>query len=717
MFGKNSIYVLNPKNIKDKDAELTGKQALDLAKLYKTSLKIPESFVITTLAFDDFLTANDIIEPVMVELKKVQPFIKSSALESTENIKNILKKTKLPSIILRPIEHAYKNLGDSTSPIVNVYASHIIDEKFIPENGNFRFENLKGLDELYNAIHKAYFSLFTLESIELRTNNYFKGGISTALIVQKSLASDLSGNLYSFPPITRDENTIEVQAIYGNSTNSNEHENFYDIYKLDSKTGQINEKQIIPQEYMFVRKGKTLKNDDLFIKVEISEDWQKKQKLNDTFIEKIYNAYTKINDEYKHEFMAKWSIVAGEVYINSVERIEKPKFNDSISLLDLTEGKKHTNSLTKEEDYFEKIDTKEEKPLTEIKQVNLDSLTKEIIDIVDGKLPSPTDSQIVEQVSKKSIMPKDKLTKSLNATETPFTENLTFLTEIYLDVSKMNSVTLENLKRFNGGFFNGTEAILRNSILPEKIINNQSDLNNLIEKVSLDIATAAKTCDPSPLIYQFSNIGEFERKLLGVNDAKYKFNGDERFIESPETLAIESLAVLKARNVYSNKNIRISIPSVRNAQNFLDIKKILSSQNFRRSSSLKFYCEVSIPSIIFQIFELDESTLDGIIIDYDLLLRLTTYREDLRPVDQEIGVKMLKTIFDSTKPLGLEVIIKLGNQDTDLLKRILEFQPNAFILKAEPSEEFLETIREFEKENIKSLTKEKRRGRRIKELF
>lgn len=714
MFGKNSIYVLNPKNIKDKDHELVGEQGIELAKLYKTNLKVPESFVITTLAFDDFLTANDVIESIMSELKKVQPFIKSSALQSTENIKNVLKNTKLPSIILSPIEHAYKNLSDSGNPIVNVYASHIIDNKYLSEKSALIFENVKGLDDLYASIQKAYFSLFSLESIETRTNNYFKGGISIALIVQKSLASDLSGKLYSFPPISREDNTLEIQAIYGSSNGSRDEENSYDIYKLDSKTGQINEKQIIPQEYMHVRKGKISKGENAFLKVQISEDWQKKQKLNDLFIEKLYNAYKKIDAEYTHDFVAKWSIVAGDIYINSVERIEKPKFNDSISLLDLTQSKEHVNSLTKEEKYFDKIEKKKDETVTqEIKTLNLDSLTKEIQGIVDGDLPSPEG----DEANKKAILQKEKLDQGSNDDNTVLKENLTFLTEIFLDVSKMNSASLENVKKFNGGFFNGTEAILRNSILPEEVLNNQSDLNSLIEKISLDIATAAKTCDPSPLIYQFSNIGDFERKLLGVDENKYHSNGDERFIESPETIAVESLGVLKARNVYSNKNIRVSIPAIRNAKNFIDIKKILSSQNFRRSNSLKFYCEISVPSIIFEILDLDESALDGIIVDYNLLLRLTTYREELREVDQSIGMKMLKLIFDSAKPLGLEVIIKLNTLDTKILKQIMEFKPNALILRSEPTQEFLEVIRDFERENIKSLTKDKRRGRRIKELF
>jgi len=103
MLGKTTPYVLNLGNVKDKDFELVGREALLHSYVYLANVPTPSSFVITTVTFDDFLTSADLIQTISVALKKVRPFIKETAVEASEVITKAILDAKLPSIIERPI--------------------------------------------------------------------------------------------------------------------------------------------------------------------------------------------------------------------------------------------------------------------------------------------------------------------------------------------------------------------------------------------------------------------------------------------------------------------------------------------------------------------------------------------------------------------------------------------------------------------------------------
>lgn len=706
MLGKpKANYILNSRLIRDKDFELVGREALSAAKLAESKLPVPDSFVLTTICFDDFITASDTVDPISKALKEVRPFIKETASNASKIIANYVLSAEFPNIIATPIKEAYRHLSRAESPLVNIEASHIIDPKYLPKNSLYGMDlNIKGIDDLLYNIKLNWLSLFSTEAIEARTNGYYKGPITMAIIIKKATRAEISGKAYSFAPITHEKNTYEINAIYGLLDDKSILENFSDVYKLDKNSLQIKEKIIAPQNVMLVRKGKSSAKEDPNIRVEISRDWQKKQKLDDSTIKNIANVIKDAEKLYKNPIEISWSIETGQFFITHVEE----KLHLTTRKPEAAKIEKIVNELEKNKE-DEKVNKPEKK-----ESIDLDTLQKEIRQMVKNNDLEVTNAK--EYKHDRKPLSKGEVKEIIDSKFITWNQKYDLITNLYLDISKMTSGVLSAINNFQGSFLDGTEILLSHNFLPEENLKSKDVLNREIESLAQDISNAARVTTPNTLIYQFSDIGDFERKLLGINDSKYYFSGDERFIETPEALAFEAIAVRKSRNIHNNKNINISIPGVRNLNNLHDIKKILSGQNLRSAASLSIYAEVSIPSMIFDLYDLDKHTVDGVIINLNVLLKLSANRISERMTDYKLGYKIIENISNICKENDISFIVKLDTYSEDLLESIIKLVPEGIIFSSIPEESVIRHISEIEKKNIASLNI-KKRGRKIKDLF
>ncbi|MEO6729146.1 MAG: PEP/pyruvate-binding domain-containing protein [Candidatus Dojkabacteria bacterium] len=688
MLGKTTPYVLNLGNVKDKDFELVGREALLHSYVYLANVPTPSSFVITTVTFDDFLTSADLIQPISVALKKVRPFIRETAVEASELITKAILDAKLPSIIERPIVEAYRNLNVlHEMPFVKIQPSHILTSKFLPEGSleDIQFErNISGIDALIYQIKMSWLTLFTPEAIELRANNYYSGPLSMGVLVKKSVASEVSGKAFSVSPETLEKGIVEVKAIYGLRDESMDFESYCDTYRIDLINQKIVEKFVIPQDQMFVRKGKIGQKDEPNFKVKISEGWQKKQKIVDERAMQIAVITEHLEDIYENPVELAWSIESGDVFVIEVK------------LMDLQALKQDSKEETRNGTPLVEIDEVPEKP-----KISIPNLVKEVQAMVSG-LTENEEEEIVEEKEPEDEEKKKQLTitdikkRSTQLDATPkWIEKYNLNTQIFLDLSKVTSGRIAAASNFNGTYFDATEMVLSNNVLAEEYAGDPNKLRELADKYSMDISVASKVSEHKPFIYSFSNINDYEKKLLGVGN-KFKFTGDERFIDNPESLAAEALAIKKAKNTFGSKNINVAIPAVRNTKNFENIKKILNSQGIKGSDGYNVFAEVSYPSFLFDLYNLKKTDLDGLIIDVNALLKLSLQRNELFDYDYTLLINLMDTISTIAKDKSFDLLLKVDHLPVEIWEKILEYKPKGIIFETIPEESIISKIDKLE---------------------
>jgi len=285
----------------------------------------------------------------------------------------------------------------------------------------------------------------------------------------------------------------------------------------------------------------------------------------------------------------------------------------------------------------------------------------------------------------------------------------------------MNSEVLTNVKKYNGGFLDGTEIILANNALPEEIVASPEKLNQAINIFTMDISTSARILETNNLIYQLSNIDLESLKLLGIDEGKYKSFNDERFIENPDSLTVEILALKKSRNQMNYKNVNISFPAVKSYENLIQIKKLIATQGLRRSSSLKMYVEVALPSFIFELKRLEEGDMDGVIINYEKLFMNSTGKRIMSENDHKVILNQIEVIRDilmNEKRMEFWVSLRNSEYRKDILEKLLNLGISGFILRDIPDDNFPRMLQDAEQSNLEKLKPQKRgRGRSIKDLL
>lgn len=659
MKSKSNTYIGELDSLKTSDISLVGLESYNYSKLFTIgNINVPNSMYISSIAFDDFLIATNVTDSILNLLSEVQPYIRDGAWEASGQIVNFIMSTEIPSAIYSSLNEIYSKVSEHGKSLVRLEVSNIIEEKYIPPKiKDLMYENIDNFEDFVNKVRLIWATLFSVDSIELRTNKYYRGAITTAILVRSIKKFELSGKIYSIPPITKDQNTIQINANYGILDGSFDIESFQDEYKVDVDTLKIIEKKIIPQEYMIIRSKQKSNLDSNTITVDISNEWRKKQKLDDDLIVKLSKIGLDVEKSFLNPVEITWGIEMGDLYFYDVEVIYPEEENISIQ---------------DEKEFLEKygIERKEEKNPDDIPDT-IKAIDKEI------------DNLFVDENTPKRL--NLNLDQPHEITRSKFDFNKKdpeFRKDIILDISGVNSNNLNALSYFGGVYFDSTELIIKYKSLPEQIFNNEKKITELLKKYSNEIAVISSNIKENNLIYQFSNPGIADFKTIGAEKKYTEFYGDERFIQFPESITSEILALNNAMDSFDLNNISICIPYVRSIENLDDILKIISSVELIRKP--KIYVEVALPSIIYDLDEIDDSRISGLVINYDTLLRISVYRATPREADHRAALKIVRQILNQVKTKNLSTHIRMIEKNEYVMKEIQDMEFDGYIFSFDP---------------------------------
>lgn len=256
------------------DALAIGKKAYILNKLNRNSYPVLEGFILSPQVFKEFIITGEIKEQVF-SLLKAKKF---------EELRILISNHEFPADLREEIMGHCAGLGDTYSLAAS--------SSFESDIGFFNIKQEQVLD----WIKKCWASVFNSQNTSLGRTNMFP-----AVVVQKHLDIEKSGNLYTINPAERDKTKIIIEV----ST---------------------------PQRYFFVASKQSLKvinekdfrnlNSPLFIDemdhllklgISIEKSFKKPQKISWIFNEKFYVIDTRrINDEDISYFQKLKRLVAPE---------------------------------------------------------------------------------------------------------------------------------------------------------------------------------------------------------------------------------------------------------------------------------------------------------------------------------------------------------------------------------------------------------------------
>lgn len=279
-----------------------GRKGLSLAHLVSQHIPVPPFFVIQPEFF------NSIIKGIF----------KDSTVASLEEFRKAIQAAEFTPEMTAQIEAEYGKLSGFGKAWVAARSSIVApDHSEVTFSGLLSSKlNIRGTKEVEAAVKEIFLSFFSERSYDyLKRNGISYSDVSTAIVIQKMVQAEVSGIMYTYDPITTDQNHVSIEAVFGLGDVLTDGNVNPDIYTVSKDTLEIVEKKIVPQEWMKVRKMGDTESLEHLQKITISQMWQYSQKLDDSLVRELTKLADVIERALGEPQVIEWAMERGSIYV------------------------------------------------------------------------------------------------------------------------------------------------------------------------------------------------------------------------------------------------------------------------------------------------------------------------------------------------------------------------------------------------------------------
>lgn len=304
-FSQINIFIdedYDHKSVTDQDI---GRKGYSLFKLRDMDVPVPRFFTISGKVFSQFVNTN------------VGPSLDNKI--TSEKITKLIKDGEFDEKIAHQIKIGYSRISGFSNSWVGVRSSIILPKKLDKLSFAGQLEtvlNARGVDEVFDAIKSVYASAFTKEmATYLLSNGLSLSDIKVGIIIQKMVQAEVSGVTFTVDPITQKDNLMSIEAVFGLGEVIADGDITPDQYVVDKETLKFEEKKVVPQKWMMIRRIKHKSGEDGKQKIDISPLWQTRQKLENRFIEELVKICMQIEKKEKRAQDVEWVYEGGHLWV------------------------------------------------------------------------------------------------------------------------------------------------------------------------------------------------------------------------------------------------------------------------------------------------------------------------------------------------------------------------------------------------------------------
>ncbi|MGB2884730.1 MAG: phosphoenolpyruvate synthase, partial [Dehalococcoidia bacterium] len=308
---KNLVWF---EDVDKNDLPLVGGKGANLGELTKAGIPVPPGFIVTTVSYFNFLEEVGLREEIEKILEPLDTNNSQQLLQISTKIKDAITSAEMPQDIADEIREAYKKLGGLVAVRSSATAEDLPDASFAGQQSTFL--NIQGEDNVVVAVQECWASLFEPRAMFYRNEHgidHMQVGI--AVPVQRMVQSEAAGVLFTMEPVTN-ESKITIEAVYGLGEVVVSGEMTPDHYLVDKERFTILEKQIVEQDWQLVKSLESDSDvDGANVKLPVSDELRKEQKLSDDEIISLAKLGAKIEDHYQFPQDIEWAKEGGELYV------------------------------------------------------------------------------------------------------------------------------------------------------------------------------------------------------------------------------------------------------------------------------------------------------------------------------------------------------------------------------------------------------------------
>jgi pyruvate,water dikinase len=327
--------------ISKEDIAYVGGKGANLGEMFRANLPIPEGFVVTAQTYKEFIEKTNIKDKIIAITEKITDPEDTAKLQDLANeIQKLVLSTEIPNEIKEEMIETYDELCQEAGSASTVKSAEQILNSIKTQNTNTQkeplfvavrssataedlpeasfagqqatFLNIKGREQIVQAVRACWASLFTARAIYYRIRNGFPHDkVLIAVVVQKMVNSDTSGIMFSANPATSDMNEIIIEGGYGLGEAFVGGQVNGDHFEINKTNLEITNKSIQSQDWGYFRDPKTGETK----KFNIVENKRALQKITEDQVIQLSKLAIAIENHYQKPQDMEWAIEGNRVYI------------------------------------------------------------------------------------------------------------------------------------------------------------------------------------------------------------------------------------------------------------------------------------------------------------------------------------------------------------------------------------------------------------------
>ncbi len=304
----------------EEDPRLVGGKGLGLTKLVKLGAPVPPGFIVTTEAFDYFLTYNKLKERIITTIKEMIREGKPEEYEEASKIiKGLIINAEIPPDLAEAIVNAYKKLSSifnvEAIPVAvrsSATAEDLRIASFAGQQDSYL--NVIGIENVLKKVKEVWASIYNARAIAYRDQQGIPHeDVSIAVVVQKLVNSRSAGVMFSIDPVTGNSDVVVIEGAWGLGEAVVGGKVTPDRWVVSKKDFRIIERFVARKNIMIVRDPAGLTKE-----VTTQPDLVEKPCLSDEEVVELAKIAVKLENALGYPVDVEWTIDADAQFPNNI---------------------------------------------------------------------------------------------------------------------------------------------------------------------------------------------------------------------------------------------------------------------------------------------------------------------------------------------------------------------------------------------------------------
>jgi rifampicin phosphotransferase len=242
--GMKTSFIVDLVEVGAEDLSIAGGKAVNLGVMLRAGLPVPPGLCVTTSAYREIADAALLDEPF--ERLAATPATATADLAALAGrARAAVLDAAMPEAVKQCIVAAYESLGDNV-PVAVRSSATAEDLPFASFAGQQdTYLNVIGADDVLQAVHRCWASLWTDRAVAYRTTNHIDHRtVRLAVVIQRMVDASIAGVLFTANPVTgrRRQAVIDASPGLGEAVVSGAVTP--DRFVVETATGEILERRI-----------------------------------------------------------------------------------------------------------------------------------------------------------------------------------------------------------------------------------------------------------------------------------------------------------------------------------------------------------------------------------------------------------------------------------------------------------------------------------------